>query len=75
VRKIEKRKSTRVPPVYKRICIIPSKADPTTIKMKAIKKSVTPKKKVDLIILELKHVVTAVHTDRIQKRNTSDSVI
>jgi hypothetical protein len=43
--------------------------------MKAIKKSVTPKKKVDLIILELKHVVTAVHTDRIQKRNTSDSVI
>ena len=72
---IAKRNKTKVPPVYKRIWTIPSNVDPIDIKINAMTKRVTPKKKVDLIILELIEVVTADDIAKKQKNIINQSSI
>ena len=65
---IEKRNKINVPPVYSNIWTTPKRFEPTTIKIKAIRKRVIPKKKVERIIFELRHVVRAVPIDNKQNK-------
>ena len=69
------KKRIKVPPVYKRNWIIPNIVDPIDIKTNDIRKRVTPKKNVVLIILALKEHIKADKTARAENIITRELII